>query len=141
MRRNRQLIVDRGHGDCFRASLTSILGIPNDPALPGGGDPEWYLKWLAFLGQFGLTLRFKIRACWSEGYWIASVPSLNLGDGVTHAIVMHDSEVAHDPTTAKTYPTGESLLGKDVVQGGWNLEVTDPTLLGGLVKIQTQEPA
>lgn len=115
--------------------MTSVLGIPNDPALPACDDPEWFLKWWNFLGSFGLSVRYELTACWGTGYWIASVPSLNF-DGVTHAIVMNGHEVAFDPSTAKAYPTGESLIGKDVVKGGWLLDVVDPTRLGELVERQ-----
>lgn len=136
MKPTRQLVVDRGHGDCLRACLCSILEIPNSRDLPAtAGNPTWFSDWWSLLGRFGLALRYEREACWGTGYWIASVPSLNF-DGVTHAIVMHGSEVAFDPSTRKTYAAGESLLGKDIVKGGWLLEVVDPSKFSGLVDLQ-----
>lgn len=142
LRRNRQIVVDKGRGDCFRASLTSVLGIPNDPALiPDAGDPDMFLKIYQFLRRFGLSIRYELTACWSDGLWIASVPSKNF-EGSTHAIVMDGTEVAHDPTTTpNAYAPGTSLLGKEgAVRGGWNLEVTDPSLLSLLVELQRAAP-
>ena len=135
MRRNRQLIVSSTNGDCFRSCMTSILDIPNDPALPDGGAPAWFLRWWNFLDKFGLSLRYELQACWGTGYWIASVPSLNF-DGVTHAIVMRGHEIEFDPSTARAYATGESLLGRNIVKGGWLLEVTDASKFGVLVELQ-----
>ena len=84
MLKNKQLINDNKHGDCFRASLTSMLGIPNDPELPNVDDREWLLKWEKILGRFGLALEWNSEACWMRGYWIASVTSKNF-ENTTHA--------------------------------------------------------
>ena len=126
MQKNKQLVVDKEKGDCFRACLTSILELPNDPKLPNCDDIEWLNKWHSFLYDFGLTLAFEQKACWRQGYWIASVKSKNYAD-TTHAIVMQGSKVAFDPSTKKRYRIGKTLLGKDVVQGGYFLEVLDPS--------------
>ena len=132
MTRNHQLVCDAEKGDCMRACVTSILGIPNDPSLPNCDDPEWYLKWFKFLRQFGFELRYAQTACWRNGYWIASVPSLNFPDG-THAIVMDGTKVAFDPSPKKRYRRGMSLTGTGKVLGGHYFEITDPDLLPAFV--------
>jgi hypothetical protein len=128
IRKNMQLISDAGSGDCFRACLTSILGIPNDPDLPNVDQPDWFLRWHRFLSPMGLELNYEHKACWRNGYWIASVTSKNYTT-CTHAIVMHGQEVFHDPSPKERYEDGLSLLGSDVVGGGYYLEVTDSSLL------------
>lgn len=132
MRKNKQLIVDSKIGDCFRACLMSILDIPNSPKLPNVDDPEYLVKWHALLYDFGLTLSYSRKSCWTQGYWIARVQSLNFAE-CTHAIVMFDSIVAFDPSTKKRYRIGKSLLGQDIVMGGHSLRVVDA---GKLYKIE-----
>lgn len=137
MKKNKQLVVDAIHGDCMRACFTSILGIPNDPKLAVGSDPEWFLKWHKFLYRFGVTLTYSQKACWKHGYWVASVKSLNYPDKATHAIVMKGSAVYFDPSTAKKrYKSGESLLGRDVVLGGHFFEISDGSKLRKLIEYQ-----
>lgn len=148
LRRNIQLSFNKGTGDCFRACLTSLFGIPNEPeeisglptALHEAG--EWYRKTWAWLGKYGLEMSYHLAngPIWRNGLWIASVKSLNF-EGGTHAIVMHHSDVEHDPSTAKRYEKGTSLFPSqsDAVIGGYMFEVTDPSLLGELVKIQRAE--
>jgi hypothetical protein len=132
MRKNKQLIVSNTNGDCFRACMTSLLGIKNDPGFPEGGDPKWFVKWHKFLWRFGLGLVYEREACWRGGYWIASVKSKNYKD-TTHAIVMKGSKVWFDPSTKKRYRVGMSLLDKDVVVGGHFLEVVNPTKLKKII--------
>jgi hypothetical protein len=133
-----QLIVDEGKGDCFRACVTSLLGIPNDPELPNVDDPAWFFKWQKFLGPLGLEINYT-DACWRNGYWIASVKSKNFAT-CTHAIVMQQQEVFHDPSTKARYEEGEALLGSTVVNGGWFLEVADASKLAALVEMQKKYP-
>jgi hypothetical protein len=118
--KNQQLITDSKNGDCFRACLTSLLSIQNSPNLPNGEC--WFLDWGIFLDKYGLSLKFNKEACWKQGFWIASVPSKNF-KGLTHAIIMKNQEVYFDPSLKETYIIGENLLGKDLVKGGWSLEV------------------
>lgn len=133
---NKQLICSNTHGDCYRACLTSILEIPNSPELlPDAGDPECMFKILKFLEELGLYTRYETKAFWDWGYWIASVPSLNF-EGVTHAIVMHSTEVAFDPSPKLCYNIGEYLGNKGIVKGGHLLEVIDPSKLRKLVELQ-----
>ena len=132
---NRQRIVNSKRGDCFRACITSILNIPNDPSLPTPDDPRWFIKWSKFLAQFGLEIVYEHKSFWRRGYWIASVPSLNF-KGVSHAIVMSGDRVRFDPTKKKGYKKGRNLLGKEVIQGGWYFEVTDASKLHKLIELQ-----
>ena len=76
-----------------------------------------------------MKLSWDHKAIWRESYWIANVKSKNYTDGTTHAIIMHGTQVAFDPSTKKRYRKGLSLLSGDVVQGGWWVEVIDPSLL------------
>ena len=122
--KNEQLISDPVNGDCFRACVTSLLGIPNSEIIPSCGDGSWFVEYSKFLGKFGLNVHYEEKACWRNGYWIASVPSLNFPK-VTHAIIMNCQEVYFDPSPNKKYTEGENLLGKDVVLGGWYFEVED----------------
>ena len=130
LRKNKQIIFDEKNGDCMRASLTSMLGLPNDPKVVplGGANEDFWTKCYKFLYQFGLTLTFEQKACWRNEYWMGSVKSKNFKGG-SHSIVMKGSKVWHDPSTHKRYRAGESLLGKDVINGGHFLEVIDPSKL------------
>lgn len=133
----KQKIFGGGNGDCFRACVASILELPNDDRLPNVHDGYWILKWNEFLSQFGISVEFDATRIWREGYWIASVTSKNLA-GSSHAIVMKDTDVAFDPSTRKRYHRGQSLLGSDVVNGGWWFEVQDVNLLHKLREYKRQ---
>ena len=131
MKKNKQRIFNKKTGDCFRACVSSLLGIENRDGLPHIDKPTWFSDWRKFLLPYGLALNFEAKACWRSGYWIASVKSKNFPKG-THAIVMHSHKVWHDPSTHKRYRTGTSLLGKNLIVGGYFLEVVDPSKLGNL---------
>ena len=124
MKFNKQIICSNVNGDCFRACLTAILDMENSNKLPNTGEKMGYSQWLKILRQIGLTIRFEPKACWSDGYWIASVPSKNFAKS-THAIVMNGTKVALDPSLKKRYRVGSDLLGKSIVNGGYHLEVID----------------
>ncbi|MDE2104669.1 MAG: hypothetical protein KGL39_45960 [Patescibacteria group bacterium] len=128
MKKNKQIIFDKDVGDCFRACLTSILGIPNDKELPNIDKKTWFGEWNKLLLWTGISLEFEKDRIWRTGYWIASVPSKNFNDR-GHCVVMKGDNIAHDPSTHKKYKTGQSLLGKGIVDGGWYLVVDDPSKL------------
>ena len=137
MRKNKQILVDEGNGDCMRACLTGMLDLPNDPKLvPLSGAKDWWKTCQPFLKRFGMKLAYEQKACWREGYWMASVKSKNYGKGITHAIVMKGSKVIYDPSTKKRYKTGDDMLGEGVVVGGFFLEVTDASKLHKLAQFQ-----
>lgn len=129
MKKYNQKIVDNQIGDCFRACMATVLQLPPE-VLPNDHSAAWHSIWAAFLRQFGLDLIFGSRkdAIWMDGYWIASVKSLNYKE-VSHAIVMEGSIVYHDPSTKKRYRTGRAMLGNDAVTGGYHLVVDDASLL------------
>lgn len=127
-----QKIVHPENGDCMRACLTSMMGLPNDPKkIPLPGAVDFFLPCYRFLRRFGMHIRYEQKAFWGHGYWMASVKSKNYPEG-THAIVMNGHKVAHDPSTKRRYRAGTSLLGKDIVVGGFVLEVIDATKLKNL---------
>lgn len=128
MRKNKQLVCDKEIGDCLRACITSILNIPNNPKLPNCDNFYWFSEWYNILANIGLALHYEQIACWRSGYWIASVPSKNF-PGTSHAIVMLGSSVFHDPSPREKYQTGDDLLGRNIVYGGYYLEVTDSSKL------------
>lgn len=129
MRKNYQIVVDKDKGDCMRACLTSMLGLPNDPKkIPLGGADDWFPKCYRFLRRFGMDIRYEEKSCWRSGLWMASVKSKNYS-GRTHAIVMDGHKVLWDPSPKKRYRTGTRLLGTDIVLGGHSLEVLDPSKL------------
>lgn len=127
--RHGQLISDSEVGDCLRACMSYLLGIPNSNDLPNNHEDHPILAWWTVLWPLGLTLRWDASACWVSGLWIASVPSKNYDDRF-HAIVMRDHKVEFDPSPLRRYHAGWSLLGKDLVRGGYSLYVHDPSLLG-----------
>lgn len=140
IRKNKQLIVDQGKGDCYRACITSILGLPNSPKLiPSVDDPKWYTKYNAFLQRFGLQMVHDPERIWINGYWIASVKSKNFPPPTTHAIVMKFNRVFWDPSTKKKYRAGSILsgvkFGGDVHSGTW-LVVVDASKLYKLKELK-----
>lgn len=129
----------RETGDCFRASMSVLLGVPNGDHLPHGIDTEgWWTDWWKFLLNLGLMIAHDNAQgpIWKEQPWIASVRSLNY-EGATHAIVMHQThEVLFDPSPLQRYEG--SLLGADVVIGGTWLELADVERLPLLVAFRKQ---
>jgi hypothetical protein len=125
----RQKIVDKDNGDCFRACMASILELPNDERLPHIDSKAWWQDWWKFLSPFGLSLESDHKRIWRQGYWIAGVPSKNLGKGIQHAIVMKGHNVAFDPSTKKRYRKGRYMLGKGIVADGLYLVVDDASKL------------
>lgn len=104
-------------GDCWNACLASLLEVPIEAVpVPHSDDPEhhWWDATQEALEPHGYEV---VMASWNvypSGYWIAVVPSKNLGsydDGtpVMHVIVMHGGEVAHDPCLGERYPAGTPI--------------------------------
>ncbi len=133
--RHGQLVVSKTEGDCFRAAMSYVLGVPNGDHMPNTHDSGWVFKWRDFLGAMGLTTSTANAKgpIWKHHLWIASVPSKNL-DGSTHAIVMRGHQVEFDPSPRRRYRARMGLLGADVVLGGTWLEVADATRLGAFIE-------
>lgn len=115
-----QTIPGPPHGDCFRACVASILELPIEH-LPNPHHPEfhWWDAWNEWLQDRGFNLvewdvpkggeRPDGLGVWCplDGFWIATVPSLNVEPDPErpatgrHCIVMEGQRIAHDPSTAK----------------------------------------
>jgi hypothetical protein len=120
----KQKIVNSKTGDCFRACVASILEADNDKKLPNPHGSGWINDWFKYFSEFGMCLGFDKKAIWRSGYWIASVPSLNYKK-TNHAIVMLGDKVAFDPSLKKTYRKGRNLSGKNIVNFGYWIELSD----------------
>jgi hypothetical protein len=114
-------------GDCFAACIASVLEVPlaDVPILI---DDDWWENTIAVVARHGHVVFEAYRhslqpkgsdpltaeeiGTWiGDAYWIASVPSLNLGsydDGrpVKHVVVMRGAELVHDPGLRKLYELG-----------------------------------
>jgi hypothetical protein len=115
-------------GDCVRACITSILGLPLDAAENVQGD-DWWTRWNDFVGEHGFELLViypKHMIAPPRGLWICVVPSLVL-DG-NHCVVARGSELLHDPGMKRRYTTAEweALWQDDRVLEGWLLAPLDP---------------
>lgn len=129
-KRHGQLVCDSETGDCFRASMSYLFGVPNSEDLPNDHTLA-YLGWAEFLHPFGLSIEWQPKSCWKSGLWIASVPSKNFKNR-SHAIVMKHDKVEFDPSPFRRYHRGYSLLGTNLVSGGYCIIATDPARLGVL---------
>lgn len=125
MKKVKQRIVSPRYGDCFGACLASILELPIE-VIPNDHSPIWFNIQKMYLNQFGLSLTFhgSKGPIWDDSPWIASVKSKNY-EGVTHAIIMQGTEVLFDPSTKDSYKKGTTLLGEDIVIGGYIIRVSD----------------
>lgn len=138
--RHGQRVSSATVGDCFRASMSVLLGVPNGDHLPNTHDSRWMFRWWEFLGDFGLAMNnsHSKGPIWKNHPWIASVPSKNHA-GCTHAIVVDGrARVLFDPSPKKRYRPRMLLLGADLVLGGTWIEVADARKLGAFVKWQAK---
>ena len=120
----KQKVVNKDVGDCFRACVASILEVNDIDSLPNPHGSNWIGSWFNALNEIGLRLGWDRDAILRDGYWIASVPSLNFKN-VSHSIVMKGNKVEFDPSTKKTYRKGRVLFGKNIVTFGYWLELND----------------
>ena len=92
-------------GDCLAACIASILEC-DLAKLPNPQGDNWWMEWCDFLSKHGVRLLGKGRSLYYwESYWIGVLPSLNF-PGRTHAVVMFNDSLVHDPNTppANLYP-------------------------------------
>jgi hypothetical protein len=116
-------------GDCWPACLASLLEVAIEECpVPHSDDPEhhWYDATNAMLARHDCEVWcFPADAeVPADYYWIAGVPSLNLGlksDGspVPHVIVMRGDVVAHDPSLGRRYAIGTHRRDIGVIEGHW----------------------
>lgn len=119
MKKYDQLISGDVDGDCFRACMATVLQIPID-TLPNWHDNQWFLKWDKWLHERGLGITVHSSYFGVDGLWIASVKSQNYED-ITHAIVMNDEDVFHDPSPLKKYKE----IDTDDIGVSYHIELTD----------------
>lgn len=125
MKKQKQKVVHQGYGDCFAACLATLLELPIE-VVPNDHSEEYFNVYHTFLRQFGLELGYHGAKgpIWQDYPWIASVKSQNYN--TTHAIIMDGGgNVLFDPSTKKVYRKGTYLLGKDIVLGGYTIQVSD----------------
>ena len=106
-------------GDCFRACMATVLQLPIE-LLPNWHDNMWFLKWDEWLHERGLGITINSKYYGVEGFWIASVNSQNYPD-TTHAIVMYDEAVFHDPSPLKKF----TEVTYDEILVSYHIELTD----------------
>lgn len=98
----------RPYGDCIRACVASIFELPIEQvphfaAAEGNAWPRALARWLKpfHLAADRDDYREQPSRDWPrrmyDGWWIASVVSENI-EGATHAVVMHEDKVVHDPS-------------------------------------------
>lgn len=124
MKPQKQLIVSENNGDCFRACVASILDLKNNIILPNKHGIDWFSSWCNFLKKYGLRISYGTN-CWKDGYWIASVPSLNYPKPLSHAIIMRGTKVYFDPSTKKKYKRGKDMLSEGIIKSGFWIEIDD----------------
>lgn len=104
-------------GDCWDACLASLLEVPIDAvSVPHSDDPDhhWWDATREALEPHGYRAVCASISCYPDGYWIAAVPSKNLGPGVSHVVVMLGGVVAHDPCLGARYPAGTPIEELDI---------------------------
>lgn len=118
-------------GDCVPACISSILGLPITAIANTHGE-DWWERLQAECAQHGYSLAvIDINLQWPAGYWIASVPSLNLppdpdGRQALHCVVARGDTLVHDPSLGILY---DDVAWEDQqVVEGWVLVPLDPAL-------------
>lgn len=100
-------------GDCLRACFCSLLELPPH-ALPCFHGDGWWERYHVALGAWGVYPLLVNCDGPLRGFWIAEVPSPSWPE-VTHAVVMRNDRLVHDPSPAKqpvevTYPQEAIVL-------------------------------
>lgn len=110
--------VDPVHGDCFRASIATALGLPMD-AVPdvrymGHDVPRlgveastiqerearhaWWGHWFDYLGSFNLTLVRSDRAVHGPDLGVVHLGTVESPRGSLHTVVCVDGQIVWDPS-------------------------------------------
>ena len=135
-----QTIIDKGHGNCMQAAIASLFDekLENVPNFIEMGD-DWFYNLRKFYKEKGyphgcfspikdieLTKKVLEYDGGINGYWYASVPSINLGEGSTHAVIIDkEMNVVHDPNPnnfGHIYKP-EDILSIDVCKDNWHISV------------------
>ena len=120
-------------GDCVPACIASILGLPID-AIDNTHGEGWWDRLQAEVGRYGYCIAvLDIKLEPPPGYWIASLPSLNLppepdGRQPWHSVVARGYELIHDPCLGRQYDaeTWTQAWEADKLAEGWVLAPLDP---------------
>jgi hypothetical protein len=120
-------------GDCLDACCASILGVPIG-TVPCRHGERWWDHLHDALRPHGYCIGvLDMKLSPPRGYWIASVPSLNLvptegGRPVLHVVVACGDEFVHDPSKGKRYDDASWLQAWDdgAIVEGWVLVPLDP---------------
>jgi hypothetical protein len=123
-------------GNCVPACIASILGTPLD-AIANAHGKDWWDRLQAEVGRYGYCLAvIDMKLEPPPGYWIASLPSLNLapepdGKQPWHSIVCRGYDLVHDPSIAKRYDDAlwTEAWNDGKVAEGWVLAPLDPAEL------------
>lgn len=113
-------------GDCIRACITSLLGLPID-AVENVQGADWWGRWQEFVGEHGFALAIVYpQAEPPKSLWIAVVPSLSLD--ANHSVVARGYNLVHDPGMKRRYTEDEfAALWRDgKIREGWVLVPLDP---------------
>lgn len=140
MKRVYQSRIEKKHGTCMQAAIASLfeMFIDDVPNFIELGE-EWFSAMLNFYRERGYEL-----CCFNpngrieqtkqvlevdggvNGFWAASVPSINLGEGVTHAVIIDKNlNVVHDPNPnnyGHVY-SPEDIISIDVCKDNWYIDV------------------
>ena len=138
MKKVYQSRIDKNHGTCMQAAIASLfeMFIEDVPNFIEMGD-EWWYNLRKFYKERGYLV-----GCYSpigkidtakkalefdggiNGYWFASVESVNLGKDVWHAVIIDkDLNVVHDPNPnnyGHVYKP-EDILSIDVCKDNWHI--------------------
>lgn len=138
MKKVYQSRVDKSHGTCMQAAMASLfeMFIEDVPNFIEMGD-EWWYNLRKFYKERGYS-----HGCYNpngkidtakkalefdggiNGYWFASVESVNLGKDVWHAVIIDkDLNVVHDPNPnnyGHVYKP-EDILSIDVCKDNWHI--------------------
>lgn len=141
MKRVFQSRIDKKHGTCMQASIASLFemfieDVPNFIEL----EDEWYNTLVRFYkdrgyghicsfnprGEMELTKQVLEHDGGVNGYWNASVESINLGSEITHAVIVDKNlNVVHDPNPnnfGHIYKP-EDIIKIDTVKEDWHINV------------------
>ena len=104
-----QTILTVPGGNCFAASVASILELPLDalPVIEQHEDGQWFYQWLDWLGPLNLTfVLIASSPSWTPlGYAILSAQSPR--DLCLHCVVCFNGKIAWDPSPWREQGVGE----------------------------------
>lgn len=140
MKKVYQSRIEKKHGTCMQAAIASLfeMFIEDVPNFIEMGD-EWFYNLRKFYKEKGyshccfspinnieLTKKVLEHDGGINGYWYASVNSICLGDGVTHAVIIDKNlNVVHDPNPnnyGHIYKSTD-ILSIDVCKDNWHIDV------------------